>query len=163
MLSILFIYFNHYHDSKTLGFIYFLSLKIHRKPLVYAAQCRVPGWTPWNKSGFSKVTLTVGDMWLRAKNHPRHTLKHFVTLPVGDMWLHAKNRPRHTLKHFVHEEVSIQLQNFWHIIWELNRNEWQKNIHFITTLLLYNLLNKNGGSMRRCQFNYKTFDILFGS
>ena len=29
MLSILFIYFNHYHDSKTLGFIYFVGLKIH--------------------------------------------------------------------------------------------------------------------------------------
>ena len=27
MLSILFIYFNHYHDSKTLGFIYFVGLK----------------------------------------------------------------------------------------------------------------------------------------
>ena len=27
MLSILFIYFNHYHDSKTLGFIYFCRLK----------------------------------------------------------------------------------------------------------------------------------------
>jgi len=27
MLSILFIYFHHYHDSKTLGFIYFVSLK----------------------------------------------------------------------------------------------------------------------------------------
>ena len=43
MLSILFIYFNYYHDSKTLGFIYFVGLKIHRKPLVHAAQCRVPG------------------------------------------------------------------------------------------------------------------------
>ena len=30
MLSILFIYFNYYHNSKTLGFIYFVSLKIHR-------------------------------------------------------------------------------------------------------------------------------------
>ena len=27
MLSILFIYFNHYHDSKTLGFIYFCRFK----------------------------------------------------------------------------------------------------------------------------------------
>ena len=27
MLSILFIYFNHYHDPKTLGFIYFVGLK----------------------------------------------------------------------------------------------------------------------------------------
>ena len=56
MLSILFIYFHHYHDFKTLGFIYFVGLKIHRKSLVYAAQCRVPGWTPQNKSGPSKVT-----------------------------------------------------------------------------------------------------------
>ena len=28
MLSILFIYFNHYHDFKTLGFIYFVGLKM---------------------------------------------------------------------------------------------------------------------------------------
>ena len=27
MMSILFIYFHHYHDSKTLGFIYFVGLK----------------------------------------------------------------------------------------------------------------------------------------
>ena len=46
MLGILFIYFNHYHDSKTLDFIYFVGLKIHRKLLVYAAQCQVSGWTP---------------------------------------------------------------------------------------------------------------------
>ena len=37
MLSILFIYFNHYHDSNILGFIYFVGLKIHQKPLVYVA------------------------------------------------------------------------------------------------------------------------------
>ena len=46
MLSILFIYFNHYHNSKTLDFIYFVSLKIHRKLLVYAVQCRVLSWIP---------------------------------------------------------------------------------------------------------------------
>ena len=56
MLSILFISFNHYHGSKTLGFIYFVSLKIHRKPLVYAAQCRVSSWPLQNKSEPSKVT-----------------------------------------------------------------------------------------------------------
>ena len=56
MLNILFIYFNHYHDSKTFGFIYFVGLKIHRKPLLYAAQRRVLGWPSQNKSGPSKVT-----------------------------------------------------------------------------------------------------------
>ena len=35
MPNILFIYFNHYHDSKTLSFIYFVGLKMHWKPLVY--------------------------------------------------------------------------------------------------------------------------------
>ena len=41
MLNKLFIYFNHYNDSKTLSFIYFVGLKMYRKPLVYTAQCRV--------------------------------------------------------------------------------------------------------------------------
>ena len=31
------------HDMVTLGFIYFEGLKMHQKPLVYAAQCQVPG------------------------------------------------------------------------------------------------------------------------
>ena len=43
MLNVLFIYFNHYHDSKTLDFIYFVGLKMHHQPLVYVAQCRVLG------------------------------------------------------------------------------------------------------------------------
>ena len=67
MLNILFIYFNHYHDSKTLGFIYFVGLKMHRKPLVYAAQCRVPDWTPQNKFDSNRVTPPTEDMGLRAK------------------------------------------------------------------------------------------------
>ena len=49
MLNKLFIYFNHYHDSKTLDFIYFLGLKMHWKSLVYVAQCWVPNWTLKNK------------------------------------------------------------------------------------------------------------------
>ena len=73
MISILFIYFNHYHDSKTLSFIYFVSLKVHRKPLVYAAQCRVPGLTLQNKSRPSKVTPPTKDTWLHVKNRPRHS------------------------------------------------------------------------------------------
>ena len=72
MLSILFIYFNNYQDSKTLDFIYFVGLKIHRKPLVYAAQCRVLGSTPQNKSGLIKVTLLVEDTWLHTKNRSQH-------------------------------------------------------------------------------------------
>ena len=67
MLSILFIYFNHYHDSETLAFIYFVGLKIHWKLLVYAAHCRVPSWTLQNKSRLSKVILPAKDTWLRAK------------------------------------------------------------------------------------------------
>ena len=77
MISILFLYFNNYHDSKTLGFIYFVGLKIHRKPLVYAAQCLVPGRTPQNKSGPNKVTPSIKDTWLRAKNRPRQQLYKF--------------------------------------------------------------------------------------
>ena len=70
MLNILFIYFNHYHDYKTLGFIYFVGLKMHRKPLVYADQCRVLDWTLQNKFGSSRVKPPVEDMWLRAKTAP---------------------------------------------------------------------------------------------
>ena len=70
MLNILFIYSNHYHDSKILGFIYFVGLKIHRKSLVYADQCRIPSWTLQNKSGPSKVTPPMKDTWLRAKTAP---------------------------------------------------------------------------------------------
>ena len=58
------------HDMVTLGFIYFVGLKMHQKPLVYAAQCQVPGWTPQNKSGPSKVTLPAEDTWLCAKIAP---------------------------------------------------------------------------------------------
>ena len=70
MLSVLFIYFNHYHDSKTLGFIYFVGLKIRRKPVVYSDQCWVSGWTTQHKSGHSKVIPPMKDMWLRAKTAP---------------------------------------------------------------------------------------------
>ena len=44
---------------------------MHRKPLVYAAQCRVLDWTSQNKSEPSKVTPPAKDTWLRAKNRPR--------------------------------------------------------------------------------------------
>ena len=67
MLNKLFIYFNHYHDSKTLSFIYFVSLKMHRKPLVYVPQCQVPNRTPQNKSGSNRVTPPTKDTWLHAK------------------------------------------------------------------------------------------------
>ena len=70
MLNISFIYFNHYHDSKTLGFIYFVDLKMHWKPLVYATQCRVLDLTPQNKSRSSRVITPMEDMWLRIKTAP---------------------------------------------------------------------------------------------
>ena len=52
---------------QTLGFIYFVGLKIHWKPLIYAAQCRVPDWTPQNKSESSRVTPPTEDTWLCTK------------------------------------------------------------------------------------------------
>ena len=54
-----------------LGFYLFCRLKMHRKPLVYLAQCRVPDWTPQNKSGPSKVTPPAEDTWSCAKNRPQ--------------------------------------------------------------------------------------------
>ena len=90
MLSILFICFNHYHNSKTLGFFYFVGLKIHKKPLVYAAQCRVPGWTLQNKSGLSKVTPLTKGTWLCTKNCPDNTCgksSHFLSLVPFSIFL----------------------------------------------------------------------------
>ena len=49
------------------GFYLFVGLKMHRKPLVYAAQSQVPDWTSQNKFGFSKATPPVEDTWLRVK------------------------------------------------------------------------------------------------
>ena len=57
-----------------LGFYLFCRLKMHRKPLVYSAQCRVPDWTPQNKSGPSKVTPPAEDTWSCAKNRPKKSI-----------------------------------------------------------------------------------------
>ena len=51
---------------------------MHRKPLVYVVQCRVPNWTPQNKFGPSKVTPPTEDMWLRAKTTSWH---HPIRIP----------------------------------------------------------------------------------
>ena len=58
MLSILFIYFNHYHDSKTLGFIYFCRLKNTSEAIGL------------------HVTLLTKDTWLRAKKPPSTPITH---------------------------------------------------------------------------------------
>ena len=87
MLSILFICFNHYHNSETLGFFYFVGLKIHQKPLVYAAQCRVLGWTLQNKSGLTKVTPLTKGTWLCTKNCPRQHLWKIFSLSLSSSFL----------------------------------------------------------------------------
>ena len=93
MLSILFICFNHYHNSETLGFFYFVGLKIHQKPLVYADQCWVPGWTLQNKSGLSKVTPLTKGTWLCTKNCPRQHLWKIFSLSLSSSFLNFFEPP----------------------------------------------------------------------
>ena len=56
MLSILFVYFNNYHDFKTLGFIYFVGLKYTRSH-----------WSMWSNVEF-RVELPKTNLGL-AKSH----------------------------------------------------------------------------------------------
>ena len=69
MLSVLFIYFYHYYDSKTLGFIYFVGLKNTQVDIGLCGPMSSSGLTSQNKSGPSKVTPPKG-MWHAQKTAP---------------------------------------------------------------------------------------------
>ena len=57
MLSILFIYFNHYRDSKTLGFIYFIGLKCTRSHWFMQLNVEFRIGLPKTNSGLAKSHL----------------------------------------------------------------------------------------------------------
>ena len=65
MLSILFIYFNYYHDSKTLGLIYFVDLK-----------CTGSHWFMWPNVEF-RIELHKTNPGL-AKSHLQRKTRGYV-------------------------------------------------------------------------------------
>ena len=111
MLSILFISFNHYHGSKTLGFIYFVSLKIHRKPLVYAAQCRVSSWPLQNKSEPSKVTPPKVHGYTQ-KTSPQHCAN--IHLCHEAIFALASTMKSHHHLHWSHANIHLYHEPWQH-------------------------------------------------
>ena len=66
MLSIVFIYFNYYHDSKTLGFIYFVDLKNTPKVIGLCGPMLSSGLNS-PKQIRAKQSHSSKDTWLRTK------------------------------------------------------------------------------------------------
>ena len=76
MLNIL--YFNHYHDSKTLGFIYFVGLK-----------CTGSHWSTWPnvkfRIGLPKTNSGLAKSHLQRKTHghAQKTAPDILVTPLG--------------------------------------------------------------------------------
>ena len=69
MLSILFIYFHHYHNSKTLGFIYFVGLKNTPEAIGLCGLMSSFGLNS-PKQIRAQQSHTSKDTWLCTKNAP---------------------------------------------------------------------------------------------
>ena len=74
MLSILFIYFNHYRDSKTLGFIYFIGLKCTRSHWFMQLNVEFQIGLPKTNPGLAKSNLQQKTCGFAQKTTPDSSL-----------------------------------------------------------------------------------------
>ena len=128
MLSILFIYFNHYHDSKTLGFIYFVGLK---NTPVAIGLCG-----PMSSSELTSPKQIQAQQSHTSKRHVATRKKPPPTV-VPDKILGTNNN-------HLYRSRKNHLQRISNFREPFKRKQYSSGKHNVSLLNMYLILKKNG-------------------